>query len=64
VWRVVSKYFDKIEKKVSKREFVTHTGYIGNTRLSVISSGIGTDNVEILMNELDALKCRFIYSNC
>ncbi|MGX7686991.1 nucleoside phosphorylase [Flectobacillus roseus] len=52
---VVSKYFDKIDKKVSKREFVTHTGYIGNTRLSVISSGIGTDNVEILMNELDAL---------
>jgi uridine phosphorylase len=52
---VVSKYFDKIDKKVSKREFVTHTGYIGNTRLSIISSGIGTDNVEILMNELDAL---------
>ncbi|MDI9863102.1 nucleoside phosphorylase [Flectobacillus sp. DC10W] len=52
---VVSKYFDKVEKKVSKREFVTHTGYLGSTRITVISSGIGTDNVEILMNELDAL---------
>lgn len=51
----VSKYFDRIELVRQKREFVTHTGYIGNKRLSVISSGIGTDNVEIVMNELDAL---------
>jgi uridine phosphorylase len=52
---MVSKYFDKVELKVNKREFVTHTGYLAGKRLSVISSGIGTDNVEILMNELDAL---------
>ena len=53
--KFVSQYFDSIEFQVSKREFVTHTGYLNGKRLSVISSGIGTDNVEILMNELDAL---------
>ena len=53
--KFVSQYFDSIEFKISKREFVTHTGYLNGKRLSVISSGIGTDNVEILMNELDAL---------
>jgi uridine phosphorylase len=52
---LVSKYFDSIEFTNHKREFVTHSGYVGKTRLTVISSGIGTDNVEILMNELDAL---------
>jgi uridine phosphorylase len=51
----VSKYFDRIEHKVHKREFFTHTGYIGNKRLSVISTGIGTDNIDIVLNELDAL---------
>ncbi|MCB0540529.1 MAG: nucleoside phosphorylase, partial [Bacteroidetes bacterium] len=51
----VSKYFDKIEHKIQKREFVTHTGYIGNKRLTVISTGIGTDNIDIVINELDAL---------
>ena len=51
----VSKYFDSVEIKINKREFVTHTGTLGGKRLTVISSGIGTDNVEILMNELDAL---------
>lgn len=51
----VSKHFDRIEVKKSKREFVTHTGYIGNKRLSVISTGIGTDNIDIVLNELDAL---------
>lgn len=51
----VSKHFDKIEVKKNKREFVTHTGTIGNKRLSVISTGIGTDNIDIVMNELDAL---------
>lgn len=51
----VSKYFDSIELKKQKREFNTHTGRLGNHRISVISSGIGTDNVDILMNELDAL---------
>jgi uridine phosphorylase len=41
--------------KKSKREFVTHTGNIGKKRISVISTGIGTDNIDIVMNELDAL---------
>lgn len=51
----VSQYFDSVEIKINKREFVTHTGMLSGKRLTVISSGIGTDNVEILMNELDAL---------
>lgn len=51
----VSKHFDKIEFKNHHREFVTHTGYIGNKRLSVTSTGIGPDNIDIVMNELDAL---------
>jgi uridine phosphorylase len=50
-----SVYFDRIEVKKQKREFVTHTGYIGKKRLSVISTGIGTGNIDIVMNELDAL---------
>lgn len=51
----ISQYFDKITFQTQKREFVTHTGFIGSKKLSAISSGIGTDNVEILMTELDAL---------
>ncbi|WP_422003940.1 nucleoside phosphorylase [Roseivirga pacifica] len=51
----ISAYFDKIEHQVNSRELVTHTGTIGRKRLSVISSGMGTDNVELLMTELDAL---------
>ncbi|MDB5155378.1 MAG: phosphorylase [Mucilaginibacter sp.] len=51
----VSKYFDSIELKKGKREFITHTGYIGNKRLTVLSTGIGTDNIDIVLNELDAL---------
>jgi uridine phosphorylase len=51
----VSKYFDSIEIKKQKREFITHTGYIGKKRLTVISTGIGTANVDIVLNELDAL---------
>ena len=50
----VSKHFDKIECKNQHREFVTHTGYIGNKRISCISTGIGTDNIDIVLNELDA----------
>jgi len=53
---VVSKYFDKIEVKRQHREFIAHTGYIGNKRLTVISTGIGPDNIDIVLNELDALK--------
>ena len=52
---MVSQYFDRIEHKVRKREFVTHTGYIGTKRVTVISTGIGTDNIDIVFNELDAL---------
>lgn len=51
----VSKHFDKIEVKRQHREFVTHTGTIGNKRFSVISTGIGPDNIDIVFNELDAL---------
>lgn len=51
----VSKYFDKIEIKNQHREFVTHTGWLGKKRISVVSTGIGTDNIDIVLNELDAL---------
>ncbi|RYE20464.1 MAG: phosphorylase, partial [Sphingobacteriaceae bacterium] len=51
----VSKYFDRIELKKGKREFLTHTGFIGSKRITVISTGIGTDNIDIVLNELDAL---------
>ena len=51
----ISKYFDRIELKRSKREFVTHTGLLNNKRVSVISTGIGCDNIDIVINELDAL---------
>lgn len=51
----VSKHFDRVDFKTAKREFVTHTGYIGQKRISVISTGIGTDNIDIVFNELDAL---------
>ena len=52
---LVSKYFDQIDFKGSKREFVTHTGRIKGKRITVMSTGMGTDNVEILMTELDSL---------
>src|SRR5450432_800863 len=52
---VVSKYFDRVEIKQQHREFVSHTGFIGSERYSVISTGIGTDHIDIVMNELDAL---------
>lgn len=51
----VSKHFDKIEHKQQHREFITHTGYVGKKRISVLSTGIGPDNIDIVMNELDAL---------
>lgn len=51
----ISQHFDRIEHQVSNREFVTHTGYIGNKRLTALSTGIGTDNIDIVLNELDAL---------
>ena len=51
----VSKHFDSVELKSRHREFVTHTGFIGKKRISVVSTGIGTDNIDIVLNELDAL---------
>lgn len=51
----VSKYFDAIESKQQHREFISHTGRVGNKRITVLSSGIGPDNIDIVMNELDAL---------
>ena len=52
---MVSKYFDLIDFTTHKREFITTTGSIGSKRITVISTGIGTDNVDIVINELDAL---------
>jgi len=52
---MVSKHFDRVEHKKFHREFVTHTGWIGKKHLSVISTGIGPDNIDIVFNELDAL---------
>lgn len=51
----VSSYFDEIEHRVQFREFVTHTGIYKGKQLTVVSTGIGTDNVDIVLNELDAL---------
>lgn len=51
----VSKHFDTVEFTKHKREFVTHTGYIGNKRITVLSTGIGTDNIDIVWNELNML---------
>jgi len=52
---LVSKYFDTIELVKGKREFITHTGMLNGTRISVVSTGIGADNIDIVINELDAL---------
>jgi len=51
----VSKHFDTIELRKGNREFLTHTGVLNGFRLTVISTGIGTDNIDIVLNELDAL---------
>ncbi|MGB5370486.1 MAG: nucleoside phosphorylase [Flavobacteriaceae bacterium] len=51
----VSRFFDRIEVQKSKREFKTCTGTYKGRRISVISTGIGTDNIDIVLNELDAL---------
>jgi len=52
---MVSRYFEYIEVNTRHREFVTHTGTVGKKRISVISTGIGTDNIDIVVNEIDAL---------
>ncbi|WP_340198542.1 nucleoside phosphorylase [Ascidiimonas sp. W6] len=51
----VSNQFDEVILKKQKREFVTHTGFYKKKKLTVISTGIGTDNIDIVLNELDAL---------
>jgi uridine phosphorylase len=51
----ISKHFDSIEFETQKREFRTITGTYKGKRISVISTGIGPDNIDIVMNELDAL---------
>ena len=51
----VSRYFDSIEVKKQRREFITHTGILNNQPISAVSTGIGTDNIDIVLNEIDAL---------
>lgn len=52
---MVSAFFDKIEVKRENRELITHTGYFNGKRITVLSTGMGTDNIDIVVNELDAL---------
>ncbi|WP_136468636.1 nucleoside phosphorylase [Flagellimonas onchidii] len=51
----VTKHFDSIEVEKGRREFQAHTGYYKQKKITVISTGIGTDNIDIVFNELDAL---------
>ena len=51
----ISRHFDKIEFKIHNREFITHTGYYKGKKISVVATGIGPDNIDIVINELDAL---------
>ena len=50
----ISSYFSKIDFKTEHREFITHTGTFNGKRITVLSTGIGTDNIDIVLNELDA----------
>lgn len=52
---VISNKFESIEHRIQNREFVTHTGILNGKRISVIATGIGPDNIDIVVNELDAL---------
>jgi uridine phosphorylase len=52
---MVSSFFSRLEVRKQKREFITHTGFYNGLRITVISTGIGTDNIDIVYNELDAL---------
>ncbi|HIG32932.1 MAG TPA: phosphorylase [Flavobacteriales bacterium] len=52
---VISNKFDSIEHKIQNREFVTHTGTLNGKKISAIATGIGPDNIDIVINELDAL---------
>src|ERR1044072_1759950 len=51
----ISQHFDQVEYQIQNREFVTHTGTYKKKRFTVLSTGIGTDNIDIVLNELDAL---------
>jgi len=51
----ISRHFDKIEFKIHNREFITHTGYFKGKKITALATGIGTDNIDIVINELDAL---------
>jgi len=53
--KLISRKFDEVEVQVKNREFATHTGVYNGTRISVVSTGIGTDNIDIVLSELDAL---------
>lgn len=53
--KMIASFFDKIESETENREFVSATGYYGKKRITVLSTGIGTDNIDIVVNELDAL---------
>lgn len=52
----ISQKFDSIEFTIQHREFITHTGTFNKKRITVISTGIGADNIDIVINELDAVK--------
>ncbi|MBS1506135.1 MAG: nucleoside phosphorylase [Bacteroidetes bacterium] len=52
---MVSQFFDEVEFEMNKREFITHVGKFNGKKITVISTGIGTDNIEIFFTELDAL---------
>lgn len=51
---LIAKFFSKVDCKIENREFITITGEFNGKRLSVVGTGIGTDNIDIVMNELDA----------
>ncbi|MBL4578724.1 MAG: phosphorylase, partial [Flavobacteriales bacterium] len=51
----VSDNFDSIEHKIQNREFCTHTGTFNGKAITAMSTGIGTDNIDIVLNELDAV---------
>jgi len=52
---MICNHFDKIEHIVQNREFITKTGFYKGKRITVLATGIGTDNIDIVLNELDAL---------
>ncbi|MCX7953623.1 MAG: nucleoside phosphorylase [Bacteroidales bacterium] len=52
---LIAQFFNKIEFKILNREFYTITGYFNDYRITALSTGIGTDNIDIVINELDAL---------